>query len=113
MFDASPNDIRSLLEVARLMQGSVTSKLFSNGVAELDVISNFDEYPQTEVTLQSIDDSDISEIGIWHDGSLLGTLLCKDHVDVQNFLGTGLALGCQFTSTSGKGVLELNLLEYE
>jgi superfamily II DNA/RNA helicase len=74
LFDASPNEIRNLLEIARKERGGVAVNLFNTGQAELDIITDQDDYPKKNVTLRRIDDSEFSPIGIWDENNLVGTV---------------------------------------
>jgi hypothetical protein len=112
-FAASPAELRSLLEFSRDRRGSVAAKLVAQGMAELEVASEFTERVPTGAHLAPVDDSGLSAIGIYAaaDGEVLGQILCRDQADVRDLLGTGLTLLVQFSASSGRGMLRMKLME--
>jgi hypothetical protein len=112
-FEASPVELRNLLEFSRDQQGGIAVELISQEMAELEVESNVFEFSQSNASLAPIDDSDLSPIGIWVGEELVGHILSRDQADIQSLLNTGLILSVKFSASSGKGFLELGLMDPE
>jgi len=112
-FEASPVELRNLLEFSRDQQGGIAVKLISQEMAELEVESNIFEFSESNVSLAPIGDSELSPIGIWVGEELVGRILSRDQADIQSILNAGLTLSVKFSVSSGKGFLELGLVDPE
>lgn len=112
-FEASPVELRNLLEFSRDQQGGIAVELISQEMAELEIESNVFEFSESNASLASIDDSELSPIGIWVGEELVGRILSRDQADVQSLINTGLILSVKFSASSGKGFLELRLMDPE
>ena len=110
-FDASPAELRSLLQFSRTQRGGVAVDLVNHESAELEVESDIVDLPKTEVSLVSINDTEFSTIGVWVEDKLVGRVLSRDQADIQSLLDTGLIFSVEFSAASGKGLLELRLFD--
>ena len=113
MFNASPNEIRNLLDVSRVERGGAGVDLFNTGRAELEISTELEEYPPTQVTLHRVGDSEFAPVGVWDSKSQVGTIFGKDQSDIIGLLNTGLAFSTEFSVISGTGMLRLTLIEPE
>ena len=110
-FKASVTELRNLLEFSREEARGVTVDLIMQGSATLGVESSTDEFAEQEVSLNPIDDSQLSPIGIWSENRLIGQIFGKDQVDLQGILSSGLVVSARFAASSGKGSLTLRLVD--
>lgn len=110
-FEASVTELRNLLEFSRDEVKGAAVDLIMNGSATLGVESAINKFPEQDVSLNPIDDSQFSPIGIWFENQLIGQVFGKDQVDLQSILGSGLIVSAKFSATSGKGFLTLNLVD--
>jgi hypothetical protein len=113
MLDASPLELRNLLEFARDRRAGVAVELIAQETTELEVESDVFGFPQSSASLAPIDDSDLSPIGIWVEEALVGRIRSCDQADIKSLLNTGLTLGAQFSSSFGEGLLRLQLVDPE
>jgi hypothetical protein len=113
MLDASPLELRNLLEFARDRRAGVAVELIAQETAELEVESDVFGFPQSSASLAPIDESDLSPIGIWVEEVLVGRIRSCDQADVKSLLNTGLTLGVQFSSSFGEGLIRLQLVDPE
>jgi hypothetical protein len=113
MLNASPLELRNLLEFARDRRAGVAVELIAQEAAELNVESDVLEFPQSSASLATIDESDLSPIGIWVEETLVGRIRSCDQADIKSLLNTGLTLGVQFSSSFGEGLLGLQLVDPE
>ena len=110
-FAPSVAEVRSLLDYARDHRGGVAVEVIAEGIAELEVESDFGDFGKSETRLAPVDDSDPAPIGIWVGQELVGRVLSRDQADVQILVDTGLALSAKFWSSSAKAHLELRLVD--
>ena len=110
-FEASVTELRNLLEFSRDEAKGAAVDLIMHESATLGVESAINEFPEQDVYLSPIDDSQLSPIGIWSEDQLIGQIFGKDQVDLQSILGSGLIVSAKFSATSGKGLLTLNLVD--
>ena len=110
-FEASVTELRNLLEFSRDEVKGAAVDLIMSESATLEVESAMNESPEQDVSLNPIDDSLLSPIGIWFENQLIGQVFGKDQVDLQSILGSGLIVSAKFSATSGKGLLTLNLVD--
>jgi len=113
IFEASPAELRSVLEFSRGRRGGVAVELITQGTAEFEVGSNFSEFARTDALLVPVDNSELSPIDIQVEGIRVGRILSRDQADVRGLLSTGLIPSMKFSVLSGRGLLELTLLEPE
>jgi superfamily II DNA/RNA helicase len=113
LFDASPNEIRNLLEISRVQRGGVVVDLFNIGQAELTIGTEQKEYVPTEVTLQRIGDSEFAPVGVWDGNNLVGTIFSGDQSDIVDLMNTGIAFLAEYSVVSGNSLLNLRLIEPE
>ncbi len=111
LFDASPNEIRNLLEISRVKRGGAVVDLFNTGQAELIVGTELEDYASPEVILRKIDDSEFASIGVWDGDDLVGTVFSGDQSDMLDLMNTGVAFFAEFSVVSGTGMLNLRLIE--
>jgi hypothetical protein len=109
-FEASPAELRSILDYSRDKKGGVAVDLITQGVARFNVASMVPEFDTTDAMLVVVDDSDLSLIEIQIGSDTVGHILGHDQADIRNLLNTGLALSIQFSASSGNGILELRLI---
>ena len=112
-FEASAAELRNLLEFSRDQGGGVAVELITWEIAELEVDSNVLEFSQSDASLAPVEDSELSPIGIWVGEKLVGRVPSRDQADIQSLLSTGLILLVRFSASSGKGRLELRLVDPE
>ncbi|NIA02429.1 MAG: DEAD/DEAH box helicase, partial [Nitrospirae bacterium] len=113
LFDASPNEIRNLLEISRIERGGVAVNLFNTGQAELNIKTEQVEYPPTEVTLRKVEDSEFAPVGVWDGENLVGTVFSRDQSDIVDLMNSGIAFLMEYVVASGNGLLKLRLIEPE
>lgn len=111
LFDASPNEIRNLLEISRVKRGGTAVALFNTGQANLTVSTEKEDYAPTEVTLRKIDDSEFAPVGVWDGDDLVGTVFSGDQSDISDIMNTGVAFFAEFSVVSGTGIVNLRLIE--
>lgn len=112
-FNASVADLRNLLEFSRNQRGGVAVDLLTQETAKIEVLSNISDFPPSDASLKRIEDLELSPIGIWVDKELVGRVLSRDQADIQSLLNTGLTFSVKFSASSGKGLLELQLVDPE
>ena len=112
-FEASPADLRSILEFSRTREGGIAVEVITQGTAEFEVDSNVSEFARTDASLVPADNFNLSPIEIWVGESRVGRILTRDQADVRSLLNTGLILSTKFSASSGQGFLELKLVEPE
>lgn len=112
-FEASPAELRSILEFSRDRRGGVAVELITRGTTEFEIDTNFSEFARTEALLVPVDDSELSPIDIWVEENRVGRILSRDQADVRSLLSTGLILSTRFSASSGRGFLEIVLVEPE
>jgi superfamily II DNA/RNA helicase len=113
IFEAAPAELRSILEFSRDRRGGVAVDLIAQGIAEFEVASNFTEFAQNEAFLVPVDDSDLPSVDICVGEEVVGRILSRDQADVRNLLSVGLILSIKFSASSGRGLLNLKLVEPE
>jgi hypothetical protein len=109
-FNATPAELRSILEYARDKRGGAAVDLLTQGVAKFDVVSVIQGLDATDAVLSNVDNSDLSPIAIQVGSETVGHILSRDQTDIQNLLNTGLTLSIRFSASSGNGTLELRLI---
>jgi replicative superfamily II helicase len=112
-FDASPSELRSILEFSRDQQSGVAVELVTNGIAELEVISHLKNIDRTSVSLVPTGISDLAPIEIRIGDDVVGQVQSSDQADIRSLINTGLILDINFSASSGKGRLTLTLLDPE
>jgi hypothetical protein len=110
-FNASPPDLRNLLEFSRDRRGGVAVELVNAGVVELEVVTDVSDLPEREVALAKADNSEFSSICIWLGQEQVGCIESCDQVDVEGILESGIMLVITFSASSGKGTLRLQLAD--
>ncbi len=113
LFDASPNEVRNLLEISRTERGGVVVDLFNTGRAKLNIITEREEYPPTEVTLKRLEESELSPVGVWDGKDLVGTVSSRDQSDIVSLMNTGISFSLEYSVSSNSGLLNLTLIEPE
>jgi len=111
VFEASITELRNLLEFSRDQVKGVAVDLIENESARIDVESTTDNLPESSAKLAALDESTLSPIGIWVNDQLVGQVFSRDQVDVQSILNSGLIISTKFSASSGKGILELQLVD--
>ena len=111
VFEASITELRNLLEFSRDQVKGVAVDLIASESARIDVESTIDNFPESSAKLATIDESALSPIGIWVGDQLVGQVSSKDQVDIQSILNSGLIISLKFSASSGKGSLELQLVD--
>lgn len=112
-FQASPAELRNLLELSRRQGGSVAARLISEETAELEVESNISEFPESHAWLAPADDSVLAIIGIRVGAELVGYVRTGDQADIRELLDTGLPFVAKFRASSGQGFVEFRLVDPE
>jgi hypothetical protein len=110
-FGASIAELRSLLEYARDQRGGTTVDLITKGETKLGVESTVTDFPQADVSLAPVDESELSSVGVWAEASLVGRVASRDQSDIQGLLSSGIVFSAKFSASAGKGVLELRLVD--
>ena len=110
-FDASPGELRSILEFSRDRRGGAAVELITQGSTELEVASHYAEYDQTDALLVPVDESELSPVDIRIADQIVGQILGRDQEDVRSLLNTGLIFSVRFSASSGQGLLKLELVE--
>ena len=110
-FGASIAELRSLLEFARDQRGGPAVDLITKGETKLEVESIAADFPQADVSLASVDDSELSPVGVWAKGNLVGRVASRDQSDIQSLLSSAIVFSTKFSASSGKGILELRLVD--
>ena len=85
--------------------------LIASESARIDVESTIDNLPESSAKLAPVDESALSTIGIWVGDQLVGQVYSKDQVDIQSILNSGLIVSIKFSASSGKGSLELQIVD--
>jgi len=109
--EPSVGELRNLLEYSRNPVGGVAVALINDEVADLEVDAHVVNFPTTEVHLRTIEDTELSPIGIWARGEFLGQIRCKDQADIRALIKTGLPISIQFAAQAGSGLLTLRLID--
>ena len=112
-FDASPTELRSILELSRDQVSGIGVELLTDGNAEIEVISNISDLDDTNAKLVPSDHLDLKPVEIMVDGKVVGQVLSRDQADILGLIKTGLIIDVKFLATSGKGRLGLTLLDPE
>jgi len=110
-FSASAADLRNILEFSRDPRGGVAVALITQGHAQLEIKTSLSELDATDARLKPVNDSELSPIEIWVEGSRVGRILSRDQADVRSVLNTGLPIGIQLSVSSGRGLLAVTLIE--
>jgi len=111
VFEASITELRNLLEFSRDQVKGVAVDLIASESARIDVESTIDNLPESSAKLAPVDESALSTIGIWVGDQLVGQVYSKDQVDIQSILNSGLIVSIKFSASSGKGSLELQIVD--
>lgn len=110
-FEASIIELRNLLEFSRDQVKGVAVDLIAREAARIDVESIVDNLSESSAKLAPVDESALSPIGIWVGDQLAGQISSKDQADIQSVLNSGLIISTKFSASSGKGTLELQLID--
>lgn len=110
-FKASVTELRNLLDFSRDQVKGVAVDLIARGSARIEVESTGDDFPESPVSLAPVDESVLSPIGIWIGSQLVGQVFSKDQADIQSILSSGLIISIKFSVSSGKGSIELHLID--
>jgi hypothetical protein len=113
VFDASPAELRSILELSRNRRGGVAIDLIMKGSAKLEFDSVIPQIAETDASLESMGDSDLSTVRVRAGEEVAGYIPSRDQADIRNLLNTGLILSVRVSAQSGHGLLELELVEPE
>lgn len=111
VFEASVTELRNLLEFSRDQVKGVAVDLVAHGFARVAVESTVNEFSESSAKLAPVDESELSPIGIWVNEQFVGQVFSKDQVDIQSILNSGLIITIKFSASSGKGSLELQLVD--
>lgn len=111
VFEASVTELRNLLEFSRDQVKGVAVDLVAHGFARVAVESTVNEFSESSAKLAPVDESELSPIGIWVNEQFVGQVFSKDQVDIQSILNSGLIITIKFSASSGKGFLELQLVD--
>jgi hypothetical protein len=112
-FDASPTELRSILELSRDQVSGIGVDLLTDGITEIEVISNIGDYDVTNAMLIPGDQSDLKPIEIMVAGKVVGQVFSRDQTDILGLINTGLISNLKFSASSGVGCLTLTLLDPE
>jgi len=110
-FEASVTELRNLLEFSRDQVKGVAVDLIAHESARIEVESVIDDFSESSATLAPVDETILSPIGIWVGSQLVGQVFSKDQADIQSILSSGLIISIKFSASSGKGSLELQLVD--
>ena len=113
VFDASPADLRSILEFSRDRGEGIAVKAITQGDVKFEVDSNIAEFTWSEALLVPTDTSELSPIEIWVGETQVGRILTRDQADVWSLVNSGLILSTRFSASSGQGFLELKIVGSE
>jgi hypothetical protein len=90
--------------------GGVAVDLINDEVATIQVSSDLDDYPESDATLAAIDATQLSPLGIWVNGELVGSILSRDQADVQYIIDSGLITRQRFSVSSNEARLQFQLV---
>ena len=111
LFQATPSEIRNLLEFSREQVDSFIIDLFNKELASLEINSYEKDYALIMVQLEKVGEGEFAEIGIWDGSKLIGTVFSKDRSDVEQIINSGLSVHFKFSASSDIGILIIELVE--
>lgn len=112
-FDASPAELRSILEISRDQVSGIAVELFTKGTTEFEVDTQLKDTDATSASLVLDEVSDLESIEIRIEEDLAGHVFSRDQSDIQCLINTGLIIDYKFSASSGVGRLNLTLLDPE
>lgn len=112
-FDATPAELRSLLEYARDRTGGIVAGLLNNGRVLIEMNSLVADHPTAKVDLIPEDETELPSIKVLISDSLVAQIPTQLRREVASILSSGLEIDARFSAKSGKGILEINLVEPE
>jgi len=112
-FNATPAELRSLLEYARDRTGGIVAELLNNGRVLIEMNSLVADHPTAKVDLIPEDETELPSIKVLISDSLVAQIPTQLRREVASILSSGLEIDARFSVKSGKGILEINLVEPE
>src|ERR1043166_3020832 len=90
LFSATTTELTLLLDFCRNRTGGAAVEFLSVGNASIDVETELDNLPAQAAVLRAVDESQLSPLGVWVGGDLIGTIVSRDQSDVQAIMSSGL-----------------------
>jgi hypothetical protein len=109
LFSATITELRLLLDFCRKRKGGPAVEFLNSGSTSIEVESQIETLTAGPATLHVLDESELSPIGIWVAGQLVGKIGSRDQADLQAIISSGLDYSTVYSAESGSGVLRINL----
>lgn len=109
LFSASSAEVGLLLNFCRNQQSGAAVELMRNGITTITVDTDFPEFSLSPATISSVEDGELTTLGVWVQGQPVGRVQSKDQADINAIQSSGLDTAISFSATSGVGSLQISL----
>jgi len=109
LFSATVAELTLLLDFCRNRTGGAAVEFLNVGIASIDVETELDNLPARAAVLRPVDDSELSPIGVWVSGDVVGTISSRDQADVQAIMSSGLDYSTSVSVELNVGSIKISL----
>jgi hypothetical protein len=109
LFSATVSELTLLLDFCRVRTGGAAVEFLNKGTASILVETQLDNLTNQLALLRPIDESELSPIGIWAGGNLVGSVPSRDQADIQTIISSGLGYSAAVSIDSSIASLTLTL----
>jgi hypothetical protein len=110
LFSASSAEVGLLLNFCRNQQGGAAVELMRNGITTITVDTDFPDFPVSPATIESLEDGELTTLGVWVQGQPVGRIQSKDQADISTIQSSGLDTAISFSASAGRGKLQIGLI---